>query len=290
MPPLNWRRAVLTWKVIMLSKRAFSNREDAILFYLLAARFPRYAAHVREADLLNPSREWVKPETPAAEITAYFDELERKSALEREALFTLARQEVRNRIALERHIAGWVLDHDHPVYALDAQWWAIQPSLSADECAWILLGKDPRAMNWDDLKQQADGYVLAAKFRDLRDLLNRALSVGHLRRPVSAASLLEWVRGKIEPPAGLKDAVKALPPLPGRKDDDRLETRERTSALKLIEGMAVAFFEHDPELKGISTVSTIVTKLRTHGYTVDEGTVRKYLREAKERQFRARGG
>jgi hypothetical protein len=61
-----------------------------------------------------------------------------------------------------------------------------------------------------------------------------------------------------------------------------LGTRERETLLKLVGGMAVAAYKHEPHATRTTTASAIVQDLDTVGISIDEDTVRKWLKEAVE--------
>lgn len=61
-----------------------------------------------------------------------------------------------------------------------------------------------------------------------------------------------------------------------------LRTRERETALKLIIGMAVGGYSHDPTARRSATVSEIAEDLHKLGLSVDPDTIRKWLKEATE--------
>lgn len=61
-----------------------------------------------------------------------------------------------------------------------------------------------------------------------------------------------------------------------------LSTKERQTLLKLVAGMAVAGYRHDPQAKRGDTVPQIVSDLDGLGISVDEDTVRKHLKKAAE--------
>jgi hypothetical protein len=61
-----------------------------------------------------------------------------------------------------------------------------------------------------------------------------------------------------------------------------LGTRERNTLLKLIMGMAIACYSHDPLANRTSTATAITGDLHTVGIDIDDETVRKWLREARE--------
>jgi septal ring factor EnvC (AmiA/AmiB activator) len=61
-----------------------------------------------------------------------------------------------------------------------------------------------------------------------------------------------------------------------------LSTRQRETALKLIIGMAVTRYGYDPSVKRSDKISEIVNDLDSAGVSLDDDTVRKWLREAAD--------
>ena len=61
-----------------------------------------------------------------------------------------------------------------------------------------------------------------------------------------------------------------------------LRTRERETLLKLLVGMAVATYKHDPTATRTSTAAAISQDLHSLGISIDEDTVRKWLKEAAD--------
>ena len=62
----------------------------------------------------------------------------------------------------------------------------------------------------------------------------------------------------------------------------QLGTRERESLLKMIIGMAINGYGHDPKASRSSTAKEVASDLALQGLPLDEDTVRKYLVEARE--------
>jgi hypothetical protein len=68
----------------------------------------------------------------------------------------------------------------------------------------------------------------------------------------------------------------------GQAKEKPLLTRERATAFKLIIGMAVGGYCYDPKAKRSVKVSEIVHDLDSAGVSLDDDTVRKWLREAAD--------
>jgi len=101
---------------------------------------------------------------------------------------------------------------------------------------------------------------------------------------------VEWARQVlIEVPPALVAAVEAYEERAGRrkpaeqpKPIEHLGTRERESLLKLVIGMAVAGYGHDPRARRSDKVAEIAADLERLGIGLSDDTVRKYLREGAE--------
>jgi hypothetical protein len=63
-------------------------------------------------------------------------------------------------------------------------------------------------------------------------------------------------------------------------DNAPLKTRERDTLLRLILGMAIRGYGHDPSARKTETVSQITKDLEHLGIPVSDETIRKYLKEA----------
>lgn len=67
-----------------------------------------------------------------------------------------------------------------------------------------------------------------------------------------------------------------------KQTEKPLKTRERETALKLIIGIAVDSYGYDPKAIRSPTAKEISGDLAKHGISIDEDTVRKWLKEAAE--------
>jgi hypothetical protein len=268
--------------------------------YLLAHRFQDFEKVVSYANLrdLNPDA----ADGRKREIIAYAKDLSALSDMDLEKLFYQKTCEANERIERELDIAMYYLEQPTAYAALDAAWWARLPFWSNDECACILLGRDPRRVNKTKLELNTDKWKLARDFRDLRDLVDRAQQMKQLPEVITPSDFVEWAEQiKLPLPPGLREALDASPTaksgMQSRLDAlqaenaslkqgiaaEQLETRERTSLLTLVVGMAVAYAGHQPEQPRNSTARIIAEKLYKDGYRIDESTVRKYLNEAAEK-------
>lgn len=86
-------------------------------------------------------------------------------------------------------------------------------------------------------------------------------------------------RETIESLTARLDDLAATPVSLGNKG---LSVRERDSLLKLVIGMAIKGYGHDPKAGRSSTAREVASDLALIGVPLDEDTVRKYLAEARE--------
>lgn len=68
-------------------------------------------------------------------------------------------------------------------------------------------------------------------------------------------------------------------PLPKPRAPHALGTKERESLLKMVIGMGIAGYAHDPEKRRNPTAKEISDDLASQGISLDEDTIRKYLKE-----------
>lgn len=133
------------------------------------------------------------------EAWAYRDELAAKPSSELCALAVSVAERQRNERAAAERTARQEAEK-----ALLVRW-ARKAFWSPKEAVALVLGCDPNVDGWparDDDK--AD---------DLTDLLERAIKAGQLKRDLSPALLLPWLRGvNVDVPAGLATAVAELQP------------------------------------------------------------------------------
>ena len=61
-------------------------------------------------------------------------------------------------------------------------------------------------------------------------------------------------------------------------DEKPLHTKEQESLLKLVIGMAIKGYRYDPSAGRSGVTAEIVSDLAELGLTIDEGTVRKFLK------------
>ncbi|MDP2804007.1 MAG: hypothetical protein Q8O26_19220 [Phreatobacter sp.] len=194
--------------------------------------------------------------------------------------------------------------------------WSKMPYWSDEEAAALLLERNPKLLNRKAIRAEPRPSEIGNAFQRLRDLAFRALAAGEFTSGRSPSAILLWAKQKqIAIPASLQASVDlhTQPVVDWKKAHDQkaielervqaeldtskaqlkaviteqasanrsLLTRERTSVLKLILGMAIGGYGYAPTASRSPVAKDIAGDLHRLGLTLDEDTVRKYLEEAK---------
>jgi len=79
--------------------------------------------------------------------------------------------------------------------------WAEQSCWSLDETTALILGKNPKVVDWDQIEPLVHTSAFAEQFADIRRHLNKARRDGQLMDPVRPGHFLSWanVRGVVLP-------------------------------------------------------------------------------------------
>ena len=83
----------------------------------------------------------------------------------------------------------------------DYDYWASRSCWTLDETVALILGKDPRVVDWTRIEPLVKKSEFAQRFADVRAHLKRAMLSGQLLDPVSPPVLLSWAndRGVVLP-------------------------------------------------------------------------------------------
>jgi hypothetical protein len=96
-----------------------------------------------------------------------------------------------------------------------------------------------------------------------------------------------WLRDAVEEwgddPSGWQSPpVRAVNRSPANLDEKPLHTKERESLLKMVIGMAMKGYSYDPSTARSDVPGQIVSDLAELGLKIDEGTVRKFLKQGRD--------
>ena len=150
------------------------------------------------------------------------------------------------------------------------------------------LAKTRNGVNWQSVKPFVEVSPFAQSYEKRKDLTLRAVSAKQLSDPVSPGTYLTWTRRHdIRLPDDLINcAVNNGISIEGPADptpttsDQTLGAKERESLLKLVIGMAVRGYKFDPgQARNQAEICDDILLL---GLSIDEDTVRKYLKQASQ--------
>jgi hypothetical protein len=240
---------------------------------------------------------------------AFHDELVSLSEADLDARLKaeLAERQAKREAAhsLNRHVADAAT---YDFYSKAAYW-------TVDECCALLVARHPRKVDLKVVQSHGPTSQIARQFLDLHDLVTRAVSMNQLAHRNLPGFFLAWAeRNRLLIPGDLISAVQnhgiqvadwktlydqqielaselqarisqletgasptAIDPM-----TKPFDPRERASLLKMVLGMAMAIYGHDPKQTRITTVSEIKSELDRVGITLSDDTIRRYLREANE--------
>ncbi|WP_091769939.1 hypothetical protein [Maricaulis salignorans] len=206
---------------------------------------------------------------------------------------------------LNQHVADAAT---YDFYSKAAYW-------TVDECCALLVARHPRKVDLKAIQSHGRTSQIARQFLDLHDLVTRAVSMNQLAHRNLPGFFLAWAdRNRLPIPDGLASAVQnhgvqvadwktyydkrgeviaglqarisqlenGSPPEAVDPMAKPLDPRERASLLKMVLGLAMAIYGHDPRQTRMKSVSEIKSELDRVGITMSDDTIRRYLREANE--------
>lgn len=98
----------------------------------------------------------------------------------------------------------------------DYAYWTSRSCWTLDETVALILGKDPRIVDWAQIEPLVKKSEFAQRFADIRAHLERAILSGQLLGPVSPPFLLSWANNRgVVLPGELEERIAA------RKDQKR---------------------------------------------------------------------
>jgi len=194
-----------------------------------------------------------------------------------------------------------------PKARADHDCWSKMPFWSLDEATALSLDKDPPIVNWSNIGPLVNDSPFAERYSKLRLIVLRAKSAGHLSDEVLPGDFVSWAeKTGVDLPTGLKKAVRAAVQRiedresiiserenlravvqnlkteleAQRSNGESLNPSERKSLMKLTLGMAMAKFRYDPTASRSSAPKNICDALDSRDLTLDQDTVRKWLKAA----------
>ena len=180
------------------------------------------------------------------------------------------------------------------------------PLWHLEEAIALSLGMEPQRANWKKIAPLLGVSPVAKKYSRLRERVLRAEQAGELSNPISPHTYIEWAqRNMIEVPkelvenvvarsgrildynsvcdanAQLTQRVRELETADATREKP-LKTKERDSLLKLVIGMATAFYGYNPDELRSKCAGEVASELERVGISLNADTIRKYLKEGAE--------
>jgi hypothetical protein len=183
----------------------FKNRNE--VDFLVERRFPdAMTIRGRAASLTR----FPGDEKTAREMTAYANKLQVMPEAQFQAL--LAEEKRKEGIELEaratREEAGRFFNQLDA--SADFSHWSKKAYWTLDEATALSFGKTPDVVNWVSINGHVDRSPFAARYAQLRDLVERARIAQHLSDPISPGVYIAWAkRNGIDFPADLEVALVA---------------------------------------------------------------------------------
>jgi len=248
------------------------NAHDRAVRYLIDRRFPD-ADEIRDHYYCESYPCSPEVVDSMREIEAYERELSLKPSFELYALEIEERaREDRERFYNQRYANA------------DFSRWSKLACWSLDEAVALSLGKSPDLVCWAKLIPfEKEHSPFVTRYYRLRDLVERAKRMGLLSEPIVPASFVAWAKqNEIELPSTLEAAVVAWGNRGAGERRADLHPKERETVLKLIIAMAMKGYAYKPGAARSDIPADITNDVHALGLTIDQDTVRKWLKEASE--------
>ncbi len=205
---------------------------------------------------------------------------------------------------------------NRPAARADFDYWSKASFWTVEEATALSFGRDPRTVDLKAVRRFADVSPFAQSFVDRLKLLERARITGQLGGQTAPPVALAWARRmQIAVPDELTQAVENIGAQvadwktlydrekqkleeaqaelatlrsagangsPAALGERSFGTRERESLLKLVIGMAIKGYAHQPSAGRAPTATEIASDLAKLGLSLSDDTIRKYLREGAE--------
>jgi len=164
--------------------------------------------------------------------------------------------------------------------------WALAPSWRHEEGAALSLKVPPMFVSTDHEVSQLP-HEIRQHFERRLTFAERAYSKRQLLFTPTPREFLDWAASVGFP---FSEAWEAAVPAEELEDEAQVDiepsaeptTRERSSLLKLVIGMAVVGYKYDPERDRNEAIKDIADDLDSLGIGMDVKTIRKWLREGAE--------
>ena len=262
---------------------------EGIIQHLVSIKFPNFT----NSELffcVSAYGDQITEEIPPRMLEAikYRDEVSAFPNLDLHALYRQECARVGESPTLVPHTKdGWF--YDQPVAIADFSFWTRAEYWTPDEAVALSLNRSPRVVNEKSLAIYRGKTDFANEYFSRLELVARAITVNVLSNPIPPIDFVGWAKKR---KTDLPDELTEVLGIDG--STNRLTTEgghvlsaERGSLLKLVYGMAIKSYGYDPEKTKNPATGTnrgsIAADLEQLGLSIDDETIRKYLKEAEQR-------
>ena len=189
------------------------------------------------------------------------------------------RDQLKEEIEKSDDLAFFNQPHAEPDY----KYWFDKGNWHLSEAAAISLGKCPYVVNPEALEPFRRRSFFVEKFVERELLLADTCAKFVLYGSIAPRDFVRWALNTgLEIPRELTDCLPQNERTEDRQSSskDTLTTRERESLLKMILAMAIGGYGHAPLRSRSPTAGDIENDLHKIGLSLDQDTIRKYLKEA----------
>lgn len=185
--------------------------KDNPLEYLVGVRFPLERHYKISLFSLSNRSAPVRNDAYLKQASDYRSELEKLSETELlERAEAAAKSEVEKGLAKAREMETQQF-FNLPGASTDIAHWSRMSLWTIEEAVALSLGKDPRRVNWENVRSHVQISAFAAAYQARRDIILRAKLAGQLWDSTIPGVFIAWAaRMNVELPAPLVNAVKEL--------------------------------------------------------------------------------
>ena len=166
--------------------------------------------------------------------------------------------------------------------------WLRYEYFTVEEAVALAVGRNPEKFDAINNSNDLGVQPIKSKINDALLMLARRTSEVENSNKIHSKDFLDWIKvfdikqskviQKFIPTSTLSNSKNQ------KTSNSSAETNERNKMLKLILGMAMDKYGHNPQSSRTPTATKIRDNLVIHGIKISDDTIRKYLNEANELQ------
>lgn len=190
---------------------SFGRWKDDPLEFLVRCRFPLEKAYADDFPRTGARQKLAQQDAYLKEAAKYRATLKKMTRTE---MMVIAEETANNE--KEKALAKSAYDEERrffnqPSASADIQHWTRMSIWKLDEAVALSLGKDPRRVNWDNVRSLVQISAFAAAYQARREIIFRAKSAGQLWDSTIPGVFIAWAeRMNVALPSPLTEAIKEL--------------------------------------------------------------------------------